>query len=115
MKELDKQVKRARKLKGYKQVKLNKFMKNKKLSCKALNKSEFWKEHWQGMPEYIMKNLKSFRSINIHFRNQEDVDKFSKLLGQKIQPKAKSYWYPILKPRIAGDKRYVDKEDIDES
>ena len=68
----------------------------------------FWKDEWQDMPEFKMEDLSSFRKIVVHFRNQEDIDKFAKLIGQKIT-KAPSLWYPEGKKRRYADKRYVDE------
>ena len=67
-----------------------------------------WKNEWQDMPEFEMEDLSSFRKIIVHFRNQEDIDKFAKLIGQKIT-KAPSIWYPEWKKRRYADKRYVDE------
>jgi exonuclease I len=67
-----------------------------------------WKKEWQGMPEFKMEDLSSFRKIVVHFRNQEDIDKFAELIGQKIT-KAPSLWYPEWKKRRYADKRYVDE------
>ena len=68
----------------------------------------FWKDEWQDMPEFKMEDLSSFRKIVVHFRNQEDIDKFAELIGQKIT-KAPSIWYPEWKKRRYADKRYVDE------
>jgi len=67
-----------------------------------------WKDEWQDMPEFEMEDLSSFRKIVVHFRNQEDIDKFAKLIGQKIT-KAPSIWYPEWEKRRYADKRYVDE------
>ena len=67
-----------------------------------------WKDEWQDMPEFEMEDLSSFRKIVVHFRNQEDIDKFAELIGQKIT-KAPSLWYPEWKKRRYADKRYVDE------
>jgi len=71
-------------------------------------KKEEWKEEWQDMPEFEMEDLSSFRKIVVHFRNQEDIDKFAELIGQKIT-KAPSLWYPEWEKRRYADKRYVDE------
>ena len=82
-----------------------------------VDKRKEWEKEWQDMPEYKQEKL-SFKSILIHFRNQEDIDKFSELIGQKIflnkavvkcQP---SIWFPKKDIVIAADKRYIDEEDI---
>ena len=67
-----------------------------------------WKDEWQDMPEFEMEDLSSFRKIIVHFRNQEDIDKFAELISQKIT-KAPSIWYPEWEKRRYADKRYVDE------
>lgn len=49
---------------------------------------------WKGMPEFEHEDLTAFRSIHVHFANQEDVDAFARLVGQKIGEKTRSLWYP---------------------
>ena len=71
-------------------------------------KEREWKKEWQGMPEFEMEDLTSFRKIVVHFRNQEDIDKFAELIGQKIT-KAPSLWYPEWEKRRYADKRYIDE------
>ena len=68
------------------------------------------------MPEFVQKDLKPFRTINIHFRNQKDIDEFFKLINQKVYKKYNSYWYPEKKwKKTTADLLYIDKEDINES
>tara|TARA_R100000501_G_C2550033_1_gene65094 strand:+ start:39 stop:314 length:276 start_codon:yes stop_codon:yes gene_type:complete len=66
-------------------------------------------EEWQDMPEFIMEDQTSFRAIKIHFRNNDDVNRFSKIIKQKISPKIKSIWYPKMPKRRYANKRYVDE------
>ena len=68
-----------------------------------------WKEHWKEMPEFVMNDESPQRTLRVHFRNQDDVDEFAKLIGQKISPKTKSIWHPQAKNRIVSDKHYVDE------
>jgi|TARA_B100000424_G_C22659492_1_gene362965 dTDP-4-amino-4,6-dideoxygalactose transaminase len=68
-----------------------------------------WEEHWQDMPEFYQEDLTSKRKIIVHFRNEEDVQKFAKLLNQRITPKSPSLWYPEMKPRIRTNKKYIDE------
>ena len=74
----------------------------------TMKDNEEWKKEWQDMHEFEMEDLSSFRKIVVHFRNQEDIDKFAELIGQKIT-KAPSLWYPEWKKRRYADKRYVDE------
>lgn len=65
-------------------------------------------QEWKGMPEFVQEDLTSFKSIIVHFRNQEDMDKFAELMKQKITFKRKSLWYPEMPVRSYADKRYFD-------
>lgn len=56
-------------------------------------------EHWVGMPEFIQRDLTSYRKVIVHFRSDEDVGKFSELIGQKITLRQKALWYPYMPPR----------------
>ena len=61
------------------------------------------------MPEFEQEDLTSHRKIVIHFRNDDDVAEFEKLIDQKLTPKQKSTWFPYLAPRLASHLRYVDE------
>ena len=76
-----------------------------------MSKKQYEKEfaEWKDMPEFIQEDLSSFRKIVLHFRNQEDVDAFAKLINQTLTPKQKSTWFPIMEPRRYANKRYVDE------
>lgn len=76
---------------------------------KEEHKEEILKE-WRDMPEFEMEDLTSYRKIYVHFRNEEDIQKFAELVGQKISPKQKSLWFPYMPPRRYADKIYVDEE-----
>jgi len=70
-----------------------------------------WEDEWQDMPEYSNEDQKPFRTIYIHFRNQEDVNKFSEFMDQRIFPKQKSYWFPYKAKKEPIRYRYVDSEE----
>lgn len=73
------------------------------------SKDDFnWRDHWGGMPEFIQDDLTPFKTIHVHFDNQEHVDKFAELVGQKITPKTKFIWYPKKENGRYTNKRYVD-------
>lgn len=77
------------------------------------DQDESWKSEWKGMPEFEQENLTSHRKIVVHFRNDEDVKKFSELIGQKITQKQPSLWFPEMPPRRYAHLRYVQEEDND--
>ena len=68
---------------------------------------EDWEKEWKDMPEFVQDDLSSYKKLIIHFRNQEDLENFSKLIDQKINIKTPSIWYPKLKIRHTLDKVYT--------
>ena len=66
-----------------------------------------WQGHWVGMPEFEQPARKPFKSIRVHFDNQEDVDHFAALVGQKITPKTRYIWYPFKEKDCLVNKSYV--------
>tara|TARA_R100001440_G_scaffold24871_2_gene40354 strand:- start:2133 stop:2381 length:249 start_codon:yes stop_codon:yes gene_type:complete len=75
------------------------------------NEEDFYEKHWQDMPEFHQEDLTSYRKIIVHFRNEEDVQKFSELLNQKITAKQASLWYPKLQKRSHYDKVFINEND----
>jgi hypothetical protein len=63
-------------------------------------------EEWKGMPEFDQKDKSAFRSIPVHFANQEAVDAFAALIGQKITDRTRFVWYPEIQIERYADKRY---------
>ena len=56
---------------------------------------------WVGMPEFEQKDNPPFKTIYVHFRNEEDFKEFVKKYKsfddeQNISNKTKSMWYPHL-------------------
>ena len=74
------------------------------------NIPEKWEEEWQDMPEFVQENKLPFRTIYVHFKNEKDVEAFSKLIGQKISQRTKFVWYPKVTPEDLIKLKYVDSE-----
>lgn len=70
-----------------------------------------WKEHWKQMPEYIHENQESFKDLIVHFESWEDVQSFSKLVGQKLTIDTKSIWHPQVTISSYTNKRWVDEKE----
>jgi hypothetical protein len=64
---------------------------------------------WENMPEYLTDKVEPYAKVIVRFRNQKDLDEFSELVGQKLNIKSKSMWYPSLYRGLNSDKRYVDE------
>ena len=60
-------------------------------SCSNDNSIE---QHWQRMPEFENNDNTAFKKLYIHFETEEDLIKFMNLIGQNINEKTKSIWFP---------------------
>lgn len=63
-------------------------------------------EEWQGMPEFQSEDKTAFRSMPVHFRDQEAVDAFARLIGQQITAHTRFVWFPEIEIERYADKRY---------
>jgi hypothetical protein len=72
-----------------------------------------WQSQWTGMPEFEQDDHRPFKSIVVHLDNQEDVDRFAVLVGQKITPRTRYIWYPFKEKNCYVNKSYVEEpEDV---
>ena len=63
-------------------------------------------EEWLDMPEFNQEDLTPVRQIIVSFKNDEDVQEFANLVGQKLTDKTKSIWYPKQEIDEVKDLRY---------
>jgi len=68
-----------------------------------------WEEEWKGMPEFVQEKQTPYAKIIFRFDNEEDLQEFAKLIGQKLTSKTKSAWHPKLERGKNKHKRYVDE------
>ena len=64
---------------------------------------------WKDMPEFIQTKQEPYSQIIVRFRNQEDLDEFAQMIGQKLTVKTKSIWHPALVRGMHGKKRWIDE------
>lgn len=64
---------------------------------------------WRGMPEFNQEDKTAFKSIHVHFKNQDNVDNFAELVGQKIGEYTRAIWYPEIEIERYADKRYTSE------
>ncbi len=76
---------------------------------KLFEEPENWQKEWEGMPEFIQEKQKPHAQIIVRFANEEDLQEFAKLIGQKLTKKSKSIWHPQLVRGINSNKRFVDE------
>lgn len=63
-------------------------------------------DEWNGMPEFTMEDKTAYRTIRIHFYNDEGINEFARTIEKIITSKTKFIWYPDIKIEKALDKRY---------
>lgn len=68
-----------------------------------------WQKHWVGMPSFEQNDKKTFKTIYLHFRNEDDYNAFAKLVDQNLTMKTKSIWYPKLERDENSLKRWIEE------
>ena len=63
-------------------------------------------DEWGGMPEFENEDLTPHRQLIISFKNDDDINNFSKLIKQNITDKTKSLWFPKVENEKQFDKTY---------
>lgn len=63
-------------------------------------------EAWKGMPEFDQQDKTAFRSIVVHFKDEDAVREFVEKLGVDVSAKARFLWYPRIEIERFADKRY---------
>lgn len=76
---------------------------------KLFEEPEKWQEHWEGMPEFVQEKQKPYSQIIFRFDNEEDLQDFAKLIGQKLTKKTKSCWHPFKSHFGLTKKVWVDE------
>lgn len=64
---------------------------------------------WEGMPEFIQEKKEAYSKIIVRFDNEDDLQEFAKMIGQKLTNKTKSIWHPKLVRGINSNKRYKNE------
>lgn len=65
---------------------------------------------WVGMPEFDQKDKTAFRSITVHFHDEDAVKTFFDTLGKPVPPKLRYMWYPEIQIETYADKVYTQEE-----
>jgi hypothetical protein len=64
---------------------------------------------WKGMPEFENESI-TFRTILVHFEDQESIDNFAKHLNQTITSKTKFLWFPYKPETPFSECSVVDEK-----
>ena len=67
-----------------------------------------WKAMWEGMPEFVQKDLQPVKQLIVSFETEADVKAFAELVGQTITMNTRSIWYPEAEIGHFADRKYVD-------
>jgi len=69
---------------------------------------------WEGMPEFVQPQKREYCKIIVRFRNEEDLQEFAALIGQRLNKKSQCTWHPDLIKGIelgASGKVWVDSDE----
>lgn len=66
-------------------------------------------KEWKGMPEFVQEKQEPYAKIIFRFENEEDLQEFAELIGQKLTKKTKSAWYPFKSHWGAVKKKWIDE------
>jgi hypothetical protein len=73
-----------------------------------------WRPEWKGMPEFVQKDLTSWKKIIVHFENRADMDAFSAAIEQRLTDNTRSIWFPEAEIGHFAGKSYNDEETVNE-
>lgn len=76
---------------------------------------EPWKKHWKEMPEFENDANHPYKTIQLHFRTQEDYEEFCRKYKSvddemTFGPKIKSMWYPKMDKTNNSLLRWIEDE-----
>ena len=66
-------------------------------------------EEWKGMPEFVQEGQIPYSQIVFRFASKQDLQAFSRLIGQKLTKHTKSAWHPSLVRGRNANKRWIDE------
>ena len=64
---------------------------------------------WVGMPEFCQERKEAHAKIIFRFENEEDLQEFAKLIGQRLTSKTKSSWHPFKPHRREVRYEWINK------
>ena len=61
----------------------------------GIEKEPEWEQEWKDMPEFVQDKKEPYAKIIVRFDNEDDLQEFANLIGQKLTSKTKSIWHPF--------------------
>lgn len=69
---------------------------------------------WQGMPEFVMRDLTPKKTLIVSFANLRDMDQFAELMGQTVNETTRSIWWPEQpEVKMRGRTQYIERSEWD--
>jgi hypothetical protein len=65
---------------------------------------------WQNMPEYESEDLMPFKTLLVHIKDRDSLNKLAELLNQKILTTTKYIYYPEKPREKLIDLAFVDED-----
>ena len=66
---------------------------------------------WVGMPEFAHEDKTAYRSLIVHFPDEQAVERFKEAVGRTFPDTARMIWYPNMQIERFADKAYEDEEE----
>jgi len=76
----------------------------------GIEKEPEWKQEWKDMPEFVQDKKEPYAKIIVRFDNEDDLQEFANLIGQKLTSKTKSIWHPFKSHWGLEKKVWVDEK-----
>ena len=73
------------------------------------DKTDLWREEWKDMPQFVQEKQTPYAQIIFRFDNENDLQEFAKLIGQKLNKKTKSAWHPFRSHWGGNKSEYIDE------
>jgi hypothetical protein len=67
---------------------------------------------WQGMPEFVNPDQNSYHAIRVHFKDDESIQAFAALVGQPLNNKSISIWYPKEEKAVFRNHEYGSPAEV---
>jgi len=66
-------------------------------------------KEWEGMPEFEQEDKNGYQTLTVHIKTKEDVEKFAKIVDQKITDKTRFIWFPNEEIDKNTNERYINE------
>jgi len=86
-------------------------MNKREKQIKLFDDETFWDKEWVDMPSFSMKPEIPLHTIKLHFKTDEDMVEFSRLIGQEVKKSKENYWFPKLNRCAVSSKKYYTKDE----